>query len=63
MFEEEPLPSSSPLWDTPNLLITPHVAGFSREYMARLAGIFFENIRRLERGESLVNLVDRDKGY
>ena len=53
VFEEEPLPPSSPLWDTPNLLITPHVAGFSREYMARLAGIFFENIRRLERGEPL----------
>jgi phosphoglycerate dehydrogenase-like enzyme len=63
VFEEEPLPPSNPLWDTPNLLITPHVAGFSREYMGRLAGIFFENIRRLERGESLVNLVDRDKGY
>jgi phosphoglycerate dehydrogenase-like enzyme len=51
MFEEEPLPPSSPPWDTPNLLITPHVAGLGRGYMKRLAGIFVENIRRLDCGE------------
>jgi phosphoglycerate dehydrogenase-like enzyme len=63
VFEEEPLSPSSPLWDTPNLLITPHVAGLSREYMARAGEIFFENIRRLESGDPLLNPVDRDDGY
>jgi len=63
VFEEEPLPASSPLWDTPNLLVTPHVAGISRDYMARVGEIFFENIRRLESGDRLLNLVDRDRGY
>jgi phosphoglycerate dehydrogenase-like enzyme len=63
VFDQEPLPPSSPLWDTPNLLITPHAAGVNSEYMARLGEIFFGNIRRLEREEPLVNPVDREKGY
>jgi phosphoglycerate dehydrogenase-like enzyme len=63
VFEQEPLPPTSPLWDTPNLLVTPHVAGLSHDYLARLGEIFFENIRRLERGEPIVNPVDRDRGY
>ena len=63
VFEQEPLPATSPLWDTPNLLITPHVAGIGSDYMARLGEIFFENIQRLERGEPMVNQVDRDRGY
>ena len=63
VFDQEPLSPSSPLWDTPNLLITPHAAGVNSEYMARLGEIFFGNIRRLEREEPLVNPVDREKGY
>jgi phosphoglycerate dehydrogenase-like enzyme len=63
VFDQEPLPPSSPLWGIPNLLITPHAVGVNREYMARLGEIFFGNIRRLERGEPLVNPVDREKGY
>ncbi len=63
VFEEEPLPASSPLWDVPNLVITPHLAGFSRDYLPAVLGIFAENVRRLERGEPLRNLVDRQRGY
>jgi phosphoglycerate dehydrogenase-like enzyme len=63
VFETEPLPPESPLWSAPNALITPHVAGLTRDYMSRVAGIFFENIRRLERGEGLLNEVDRTRGY
>ncbi len=63
VFAEEPLPQSRPLWDTPNLMITPHLAGISRDYMARLGEIFFENIRRLERGQPLLNPIDRRQGY
>lgn len=63
VFETEPLPAESPLWGAPNALITPHVAGLTRDYMSRVAAIFFENIRRLERGEALLNEVDRARGY
>jgi phosphoglycerate dehydrogenase-like enzyme len=63
VFEEEPLPASSPLWDAPNLILTPHVAGLSREYMTRLGEIFLENVRRLESGGDLLNEIDRTRGY
>jgi len=63
VFEQEPLPGSSPLWKARNCLITPHVAGLTRDYMSRVGGIFFENIDRLERGEPLRNEIDRSRGY
>ncbi len=63
VFEEEPLPASSPLWDAPNAILTPHHAGGSRDYMERVGEIFIDNIERLDRGEALRNLVDRGRGY
>ena len=63
VFEEEPLPADSPLWGAPNTLVTPHVAGLTRDYMSRVAALFFENIRRLERGAPLLNEIDRSRGY
>jgi phosphoglycerate dehydrogenase-like enzyme len=44
VFEEEPLPSDSPLWDMPNVVITPHSAGNTPRYGERLAGIFARNL-------------------
>ena len=63
VFDEEPLPATSPLWDVPNLVVTPHVAGFSRDYLPRSFEIFADNVRRLERGEALLNEIDRERGY
>jgi phosphoglycerate dehydrogenase-like enzyme len=63
VFEQEPLPASSPLWNAPNCMVTPHVAGLSRDYMMRLGDIFLENIRRAEAGEPLLNQIDRARGY
>jgi phosphoglycerate dehydrogenase-like enzyme len=63
VFEQEPLQPTSPLWDAPNCLVTPHVAGLSRDYMARIGRIFIENVRRCERGEPLQNEIDRARGY
>jgi phosphoglycerate dehydrogenase-like enzyme len=63
VFEEEPLPAGSPLWGARNTLVTPHVAGLTRDYMSRVAALFFENIRRLERGAPLLNEIDRARGY
>lgn len=63
VFDEEPLPPSSPLWDVPDLVVTPHVAGFSKDYLARAFDIFAENVLRLEAGEPLRNEIDRRRGY
>jgi phosphoglycerate dehydrogenase-like enzyme len=49
---EEPLPSSSPLWDIPTVLITPHAAGETRRYEENVLDILVDNIERLWRGES-----------
>jgi phosphoglycerate dehydrogenase-like enzyme len=63
VFDEEPLPRESALWDVPNLIVTPHVAGFSRDYLPRAFEIFAENVQRLESGERLRNEIDRARGY
>jgi glyoxylate/hydroxypyruvate reductase A len=61
VFETEPLDGESPLWDLPNVVITPHVAAVSDP--EALAGQIAEQIRRFERGEPLRNLVDPRCGY
>jgi glyoxylate/hydroxypyruvate reductase A len=59
--EPEPLPTDSPLWTHPAVTITPHIASLVQSRIS--AGIVAENIRRLERGEPLLNPVDRGAGY
>jgi len=61
--EPEPLPSDSPLWDIPTCLITPHSSGHSIEKERRVIEIVRENARRLARGEPLLNVVDKARGY
>lgn len=62
VFDSEPLPPDSPWWTAPNTIVTPHIAGSGRDYIRRCIPILVDNVRRLERGESLVNLVDRTAG-
>lgn len=60
----EPLPADSPVWDTPNLVITPHVLSDDIEqYVPRTLDIFFENVRRHIAGQPLLNLVDLRREY
>lgn len=59
----EPLPEDSPLWDTPDLLITPHCSGRSAFTSASALAIFHENLRRYLADEPLTNLVDLKLGY
>lgn len=61
VFREEPLPSDSPLWRHPLILVTPHVASYASPWTA--AEEVAENIRRARAGEPLLHLVDRDRGY
>lgn len=59
VFETEPLPGDSPLWDMPNVIITAHYAGASPRYYERAMPIFLDNLRRYREGEELRNLVDK----
>lgn len=63
VFEREPLPDDSPLWAMDNVLISPHVAGFTPRYDERATAIFVENLGRYLAGEPLLNLVDKARGY
>lgn len=63
VVETEPLPSESPLWDVPNLVITPHSAGLSPRRMHRLAEFFCQNLQRYLSGQPLQNVVDCQRGY
>ena len=63
VFPEEPLPQSSPLWQMPGVIITPHIAGGSAYYNERAAALFSENIHRYLAGLRLYNLVDPGRGY
>ncbi len=63
VFQEEPLPPTSQLWDIPNLILTPHLAGASTQKERRCVEILRENVLRFQRGEELINLVDKRRGY
>lgn len=59
VFEQEPLPPEHPLWDAPNVLLTPHVAGEGPYLDDRRLAIFTENARRFVEGGELLNVVDK----
>jgi glyoxylate/hydroxypyruvate reductase A len=61
VFAVEPLPSDHPLWTTPNVVITPHVAGPS--IPEDIAPIFNDNLARFLRGQRLHHVVNRARGY
>lgn len=63
VFPEEPLPADSPLWELPNVIVSPHVAGLSSQYMDRAFLLFKENLRRYLSGEPLLNKIDLQRGY
>jgi len=63
VFETEPLPANSPLWQLDNLIISPHVSGFSPKYDDRASNLFAENLERYLNNKPLLNLVEREKGY
>ncbi|MEO6458766.1 MAG: D-2-hydroxyacid dehydrogenase, partial [Chloroflexia bacterium] len=63
VFAQEPLPEGSPLWDMPNVLVTPHISGSNPHYDERVTDLFRDNLRRYMASEPLRNLVDKDRGY
>jgi phosphoglycerate dehydrogenase-like enzyme len=63
VFESEPLPAASELWDFPNVIITPHTSATSPYYMDRAVPVFMENLERFLQGKELLFEVDPGRGY
>ncbi|MEP6755171.1 MAG: D-2-hydroxyacid dehydrogenase [Chthonomonadales bacterium] len=59
----EPLPTNHALWDMPNVVVTPHIAGQSQLAVERTQQVFVENVKRYVSGQPLLNIVDKNKGY
>lgn len=61
VFQAEPLAPESPLWNLPNVLVSPHNAGAARGTELRVLELFLDNLGRWRRGEQLINEVTREK--
>jgi phosphoglycerate dehydrogenase-like enzyme len=62
-FRDEPLPQTSPYWELPNVILTPHTAWSSARVLDRSIDLFCDNLVRFSRGEELRNVVDPSAGY
>ena len=63
VFEREPLPLDNLLWQMENVVISPHIAGYTPYYYERVFDLFAANLQRYMAGEQLLNLVDRERAY
>lgn len=61
--EVEPLPTNSPLWDMPNVIITPHVGAQSSSRVDDMTDFFCQNLQRWQSGQSLANVVNKQLGF
>jgi phosphoglycerate dehydrogenase-like enzyme len=63
VFQTEPLPTDSPLWDIDNLIISPHMSGDFYEHKRVLVDLFIDNLDRYRAGKPLKNVVDKVAGF
>lgn len=61
--DPEPLPADSPLWDMPNVIISPHCAADSEKYIDRAVEQFCDNLKRFEEGRELINEINMANKY
>ncbi|OQN97244.1 hypothetical protein B0A48_16786 [Cryoendolithus antarcticus] len=61
--DPEPLPEDSELWNLPNVIVTPHVSGVGQAYLERAFQVLEVNLERRQKGERLINVVRRERGY
>lgn len=63
VFEQEPLPVDSPLWDLPNVIVSPHMSADFAGFREALVELFVRNLQRYLTGRPLLNVVDKERGY
>jgi phosphoglycerate dehydrogenase-like enzyme len=63
VFATEPLPPTSKLWEPPNVIFSPHVAGGHEGYLKHATEVFIDNLRRYINGQRLRNVVNKERGY
>ncbi len=63
VFEQEPLPERSPLWDMQNVIVSPHLSGNAAGWREAVVELFLDNLRRYLLGRPLRNVVDKARGY
>jgi phosphoglycerate dehydrogenase-like enzyme len=63
VFEREPLPPESPLWELPNVIVSPHLAGDFAGFREAIVELFVQNLERYLTGLPLENVVDKQRGY
>ena len=69
VFENEqklpksPLSEDSPLWGMDNVIITPHIAGWSKNYWKKQMNLFKENLKRYKNSEKMLNKINLNRGY
>lgn len=63
VFDTEPLPETSPLWEMPNVLVSPHMSGDTTGWTEQLVELFLQNLRSYAEGGPLRNVVDKQRGY
>ncbi|MFB3738530.1 MAG: D-2-hydroxyacid dehydrogenase [Candidatus Velamenicoccus archaeovorus] len=63
VFEMEPLPAESPLWDLPNVIVSPHMSGSFAGWREAAVEVFLQNLVRYVSGRPLINVVNKRRGY
>ncbi|MGI9407532.1 MAG: D-2-hydroxyacid dehydrogenase, partial [Hyphomicrobiaceae bacterium] len=63
VFQEEPLPNTSPLWDLPGLVVSPHMSGDYAASQRDMVIQFLDNLERFMAGKDLVNVVNKNLGF
>ncbi len=63
VFEKEPLPKDNELWDIPNVIISPHIAGVLENHMSLATDLFCENLKHYLKKEPLINVFNKARGY
>jgi phosphoglycerate dehydrogenase-like enzyme len=63
VFDTEPLPQDSPLWEMPHVLVSPHMSGDTLGWTDELVDLFLTNLRAFTHGTDLRNVVDKQRGY
>jgi len=63
VMPQEPPPSTHPIFDCPNVVMSAHTSGWSPDRQVRLIDLFADNVRRYAGGIPLINVVDKEKGY